>query len=150
MSRTAQEVIESHLKLRADGDLDRDREENYHPDVVFLTARKVYRGHDGVRKSAHHLWKAVSDGGDYAYQHVLVDDRMALLEWQAATDEIRISCGVDSYLIEDGLITAQTIHYRVESLELSVSAEVLSRIGERGPSMEDGDDGARMEHLTSQ
>jgi hypothetical protein len=139
--------MENHLKLRAAGELDRDLEENYDPEVVVLTARKVYRGHDGVRESGHLLWKAVSDEHAYQYDSVLVEDRIALLEWQAKTDDLHVNCGVDSYLIEDGVIKGQTIHYKVESLELSVAASTLAEPGERGPTS--SDDETRLHHLVN-
>ena len=145
MARDSREVFRSHLELRAAGELDRDLEENYHPDVVVMTARQVLRGHDGVRESAHLLWRAVAEAGSYVYESVLCEDRMALLEWKATTDEITVQCGVDSYLIEDGLITAQTIHYRVENAQLSVAASTLTEAGDRGPSSED--DPTRMPEL---
>jgi hypothetical protein len=140
--RTAREVLVDHLHLRRIGELDRDLAENYHPDVVVMSARGVYHGHDGVRDSAHLLWRAVPDATDYTYDSILVDDRMALLEWRAMTNEIHVSCGVDSYLIEHGVITAQTIHYRVESVELSVAASTLAAPGETGPSSDGHPDGA--------
>jgi len=144
--RDAREVMEDHLRLRAEGKLDDDLRENYHPDVVVLTAREVFRGHDGVRESAHKLWKVVGDAHAYEYDTVMVDDRFALLEWHAKTEKLRISAGVDSYVIEDGLIVAQSIHYTVESLELSVSAAALSVPGELGPN--GADDRARAPELT--
>ena len=39
---------------------------------------------------------------------------MAFLEWEYEDSTTRIRDGVDSYLIEDGKIVAQTIHYTVE------------------------------------
>ncbi len=54
---------------------------------------------------------------------MLADDRVCLLEWRGGDDRFRVRCGVDSYLIEEGWITAQTIHYRVEDLALSTSGE---------------------------
>lgn len=128
--------MRSHLRLRRDGELDRDLEENYHPEVVVMSAKGVYRGHDGVRESAHLLAQAIDDPDAYAYESVLVDDRFGLLEWRAKTDELNVHCGMDSYLIEDGLIVGQTIHYRVENVELSVSSEALSAPGEVGPTNE--------------
>jgi hypothetical protein len=135
--RTAEQVMQEHLRLRSAGELDRDLELNYHPEVVVMSARDVFRGHDGVRESAHLLWSAVSDGGDYEYESVLVDDRFALLEWRARTDEFAVNCGVDSYVIEDGVIVGQTIHYRVESLELSVAASALGDDERPGPRSDD-------------
>jgi hypothetical protein len=137
--RSARAVIADHLRSRRAGDLDGDLERNYDPDVVVMSARGVYRGYDGVRESAHLLWKAVPDADDYTYDSILVDDRMALLEWRAKNDGLQVSCGVDAYLIEDGMIKGQTIHYRVENDELSVSATALTRPGETGPSS-DGDE----------
>jgi hypothetical protein len=36
------------------------------------------------------------------------------LEWAYEHDIVRVRDGADSYLIEDGKILAQTIHYTVE------------------------------------
>src|SRR3712207_4519376 len=144
--RDARQVMKDHLRARSAGGLDEDLAENYHPDVVVLTATEVFRGHDGVRKSAHKLWRAVADARAFHYDTVMVDDRFALLEWQAKTEELRITSGVDSYVIEDGRIVAQSIHYTVESLELSVSADALSKPGDVGPS--GIDDRARAPELT--
>lgn len=144
--RAVRDVFESHLKLRRDGALDEDLRHNYHPEVVVLTARGAFRGHDGVRECAHLLWRAVADAGAYVYDSVLVDDRFALMEWHAATDEIAVTAGVDSYVIEDGLIVAQSIHYRVENLDMSLSAETLTPAGQPGPTGEE--DPARAPELT--
>lgn len=124
--RSSRDVLDSHLRLRRAGDLERDLRENYSPHVVVLTARAVFRGHDGVRHSAHRLWRAVGESGSYTYSHVLADDRTALLEWRGGDDRFRVRCGVDSYLIEDGWITAQTIHYRVEDLTLSTTGDIVT------------------------
>jgi hypothetical protein len=39
---------------------------------------------------------------------------MAFLEWAYEDDKVRVRDGADSYLIENGKIVAQTIHYTVE------------------------------------
>lgn len=121
-SRSAEEVLEDHLRLRRDGDLDSDIERNYADDVVVLTARGVVRGHDGVREYADLLYRAVAESQQYDYDTVVADDRVALLEWSVTTNGSAIRDGVDSYLIEDGQIKVQTIHYSVVSTDLSVFA----------------------------
>jgi len=143
--RTARQLMEDHLRWRREGDLERDLELNYHPDVIVLTARAVYRGRDGVRESAHLLWGAIKEPEDYRYDSVLVEDRFALLEWRARTEEIAVTCGVDSYMIEDGRIVGQSIHYRVESLELSVAAATLG--DEETPGPRSVHDPTRMPHM---
>jgi hypothetical protein len=118
--RSAADVLQAHLELREHADLEEDLRRNYAPDVVLLSARGVLRGHEGVRTSAAFLYEAAA-GHEYRYHLTITDDRMAMLEWSATGNDMRIVDGVDSYLIEDGLIKAQTIHYRVQSRELSVS-----------------------------
>jgi hypothetical protein len=39
---------------------------------------------------------------------------MAFLEWAYEDANVRVRDGADSYLIEEGKIVAQTIHYTVE------------------------------------
>jgi hypothetical protein len=119
-TRSAADVLQDHLQLREAAELEEDLRRNYSADVVLLSARGVLRGHEGVRTSAAFLYEAGA-GHEYRYHLTVADDRMAMLEWSATGHDTRIVDGVDSYLIEDGLIKAQTIHYRVESRELSLS-----------------------------
>jgi hypothetical protein len=145
-ARSSEEVLADHLRLRRSGDLDGDLRRNYDPQVVILTARQVFRGHDGLRASAHRLWKALGDGSSYSYTYALSDDRMALLEWTGSNDDVRVRCGVDSYLIEDGWIRVQTIHYRVEDVALSTDGDLLA--GERRPGVHRVPDPDRESGLT--
>jgi hypothetical protein len=123
--RFAADVLQDHLRLREAGELEEDLRRNYATDVVLLSARGALHGHEGVRTSAAFLYEAAA-GHEYCYHMTVVDDRMAMLEWSAVGHEMRIVDGVDSYLIEDGVIKAQTIHYRVRSRELSVSWEAAT------------------------
>jgi hypothetical protein len=47
------------------------------------------------------------------YTSKVAEGRMALLEWAYEDAHVRVVDGADSYLIEDGKIVAQTIHYTV-------------------------------------
>jgi hypothetical protein len=108
--RSAREVLDDHLRLAAEGDLDGDLARNVADDVVMLTGRGVFRGHEGVRELARQLMEEVPSG-EWVYRLQLVEDRMAFLEWTVESGPTRIPDGADSYLIEDGKIRAQTIHY---------------------------------------
>ena len=44
-----------------------------------------------------------------------VDGRVGLLEWSNEDSAVRVRDGVDSYLIEEGKIVAQTIDYTLEA-----------------------------------
>jgi hypothetical protein len=144
--RSSREVLADHLRLRRSGNLEEDLDRNYHPEVVVLTAREVFRGYDGMRASAHRLWKALGDGGSYSYRYALADERMALLEWTGGNPDVLVRCGVDSYLIEDGWIRAQTVHYRVEDVALSTDGDLLS--GARATGVEAVDDQDRLHDVT--
>lgn len=50
---------------------------------------------------------------------MVCDERVALLEWSSESDGMSITDGVDSFLIEDGLICVQTIRYTVVFKDLS-------------------------------
>jgi hypothetical protein len=110
--RTTQEVLDDHLRLAAENDLEADLERNVGENIVMLTGRGVFHGHGGVRELARQLMEEIP-GGEWRYQQRLVAGRMALLEWTVDSGPFRIPDGADSYLIEDGEIQAQTIHYTV-------------------------------------
>ena len=110
--RTAEQVFEDHMERRAAGDLEGDLRHNYSPDVVLMTGTGIYRGHEGVRESADELNEHLGDG-TYTYNNKLVDGQHAFLEWSAQGLSTNISDGADSFMIENGKITVQTIHYTV-------------------------------------
>ncbi len=45
---------------------------------------------------------------------MLVEGETGFLEWGGRGEHTRIKDGADSYVIRDGKIVAQTIHYTVE------------------------------------
>lgn len=113
-ARTAREVLEDHLRLASVPDgFEDDLARNVAEDVVVLTGRGVFRGIDGVRDLARRLMTEIPSGR-WRYDTWLVEGRMGFLEWTVDEGPFRIRDGADSYLIEDGRIRAQTIHYTVE------------------------------------
>ncbi len=119
--RTAQEVLDDHLNLANDcGDsalarvLDEDLRRNVSEDIVVLINRGTFRGHEGVRQLAQMLADELPEHQAFRYTYVAVEERVGLLEWTYEDSVVRIRDGVDSYLIEEGKIVAQTIHYTLE------------------------------------
>jgi hypothetical protein len=113
-SRSAEEVFEDHLRLAGEKRFHEDVERNVSPACVVLERRGVFRGHDGVRELARLLAEELPDA-PYTYTNRLVEGRVAFLEWTAESEHARVRDGADSFLIEDGWIIAQTIHYTVEA-----------------------------------
>ena len=122
-TRTAQEVLDDHLNLAenwgGDGGFERmlevDLERNYSKEIVILINRGTFRGYEGVRQLAQMLGEELPEHRSFEYIYKAAEGRMAFLEWAYEdASGVRVGDGADSYLIEDGKIVAQTIHYTVE------------------------------------
>jgi hypothetical protein len=108
--RSAQEVLDDHLITSLNGSVEDDLARNYAQEVVVVSNWGVNRGHDGVREMAR-LLRSQLPGCTFAYKARLIEDGIGLLEWTAQSPRGSVSDGVDSYVVRDGLIQAQTIHY---------------------------------------
>ncbi len=121
-TRTAQEVLDDHLNLteRFGAEetwqriVEEDIRRNVSEDIVILINRGTFRGHEGVRELARMLGEELPEHRAFEYTYRAVEGRMAFLEWAYEDANVRVRDGADSYLIEDGKIVAQTIHYTVE------------------------------------
>jgi hypothetical protein len=111
-ARSPREVLEDHLALRKGSNLDDDIRRNYDPEVVLLSLTAARHGHRGVREMADELQRDCA-GNDYEYDEVLVNDEVGMLVWSARCPEGTITDGTDSYVVRDGRIAVQTIHYHV-------------------------------------
>ncbi len=112
-ARSATEVFDDHLLLAGQHRFDEDIDRNVSPDCVILERRGVFHGRDGARHLARLLGEELPDA-PYVYTNRLVEGRFAFLEWTAEAAHTRVRDGADSFVIEDGWIVAQTIHYTVE------------------------------------
>jgi hypothetical protein len=81
---------------------------------VILINRGTFHGHEGVRHLARMLGEELPEHRSFEYTYRAVEGRMAFLEWAYEDDKVMVRDGADSYLIENGKIVAQTIHYTVE------------------------------------
>ena len=81
----------------------------------MLNGDGVFRGHEGVRQLKQRLDRDLP-GARYRYQACVVDGEVAFLEWSAeAADGGGVCDGADSFVIRQGRIVAQTIHYTVRA-----------------------------------
>lgn len=112
-ARSPEEVFDDHLRLASEHRFEENIVRNVSPDCVVLERRGVFRGHEGVRELAQWLADELPDA-PYTYTNRLVEGRVAFLEWSAETEHARVRDGADSFVIENGWIVAQTIHYTVE------------------------------------
>lgn len=118
--RSTQEVFEDHLSKRDENDLEGDLKYNFAPDVVLLTCTGVLRGHGGVRRSHKILMDSLPDASIECFNR-LVDGEFAFLEWRAMSSSVEVREGADSFVIRDGKICFQSIHYKVHPISRRVS-----------------------------
>ncbi len=90
-----------------------DIERNVSPEIVILERRGIFRGRKGAKELARLLEQELPQA-PYMYTTRLAEGRVAFLEWTAEAEHARVRDGADSFVIEDGWIVAQTIHYTVE------------------------------------
>lgn len=114
--RSPAEVLDDHLRQSQRGSIDDDLARNYAEDLIVLTTRGLYRGHDGLRQLAALLQSELPDA-EFNYRTRLIEGEIAFLEWTARAEKAEVEDGADSYLIRDGRIVAQTIHYTVKGLK---------------------------------
>lgn len=114
--RSTAAVFEDHLHLRKERKLEEDIARNYSPEAVMITMLGKYRGHDGVRRSAGDLQRYFPNG-NYKYVKKEVEGELAFLAWQGVSNRGEVCDGVDTFIIRDGKILYQTIHYNVDTDE---------------------------------
>jgi hypothetical protein len=110
--RSTTEVLHDHLVKRLEGRVDDDIEANYADDVVLLGGSGDYRGRSGIRESADELARLLPDVG-FEYEQTVLAGPYAYLEWAARRDGRLAALGADSFVIEQGRIVMQTVHFRV-------------------------------------
>lgn len=113
--RTPEEVLDDHLRQSKSGRVDEDLARNYAEDVVVLTGTGVFRGHEGLRQLSERLRQELPEAR-FDYRTQLVEGELGFLEWSARSASTCVNDGADSYVIRDGRIVAQTIHYTVRTI----------------------------------
>lgn len=108
--RSAQEVFDDHLWQRKSGTVEDDLARNFAADVVVISGDGIFHGHDGVRQTAAILHEALR-GGSFTYHTTLLDGELAFLQWSVRSDRATVDDGADSFIIRNGKIVGQTIHF---------------------------------------
>lgn len=109
MNRTPQEIIEHHAKALRRGDV-ADVMSDYSDDARFITEDGVVAG----RAALTETFTAVLDAFpkfDLTVESLVAEGNVALLLWSADTVGHTIIDGVDTFVVRDGLIHAQTAKF---------------------------------------
>ena len=119
--RSAREVLDDHLNIAnqwvgepLEHVLEEDLRRNVSEDIVILINRGTFHGYEGVRELAQMRSDELPEHAAFDYTYVAAEGPVGLLEWTYEDSTVRVRDGVDSYVIENGKIVAQTIHYTLE------------------------------------
>jgi len=87
------------------------------PDLLLLTCTGVLRGYEGARRSH----KVLMESLQMRVLNASINrrSRICFLEWRAISSSVEVGKGVDSFVIGDGKICFQNIHYKVDPVSRS-------------------------------
>jgi hypothetical protein len=110
MSRNTTEVIQDHLQKRLVGEVEADIAENFSTDIIILSSFGTFRGHEGVKQCSKKLERDIGNVS-FNYNHTQIEEEYAFLEWTASKGKELVCDGADSFVVENGKIVMQTVHY---------------------------------------
>jgi hypothetical protein len=88
----------------------------------------TYHGHDGVREGNRILEESLPNA-KLEYYNILFDSELVFLEWRGFSDGCEVKQGADSFIIRDGRIVAQTIHYKVAKAKARIKFSKVLLLG---------------------
>ncbi|HXG93039.1 MAG TPA: nuclear transport factor 2 family protein [Blastocatellia bacterium] len=106
---TAEQVLDEHPELSRSGN-EEDFLKSYREDSFILMPDEVRRGLGEIRDCFRALQQRLPNAR-FTYKVRIVEQDVGLVEWSADSDTNTVTDGADSYVIRDGYIRAQTIHY---------------------------------------
>lgn len=106
---TPEQVLDEHLEWSRSGS-DEDFLRSYREDSFLIMSSGVRRGLESIRDCYRQLNKDLPNAR-YTYKVRLIEQDIGFVEWSANSDTHTVAGGADSYVISDGYIRAQTIHY---------------------------------------
>ena len=114
MSRSTEEVLEHHLKAFDARDVDGIVSDYDDSSVVITPSGHVLRGRSQIRPVFEAFFQELSrPGGAFTLIHKVVEGEVGFIVWTAETAEKFYDLGTDTFVIREGRIAAQTIHYSV-------------------------------------
>jgi ketosteroid isomerase-like protein len=112
MTRTPQEVLAHHSEALDAADLD-EIVADFADDAVVITPAGAKRGREGVREAFTQML-ADLPGATWSVKKQIKADGLVLLAWTADAAGSRADDGVDTFVLQDGMIRAQTVSYTLQ------------------------------------
>jgi uncharacterized protein (TIGR02246 family) len=113
MTRTPADVLTDHLKALNAHDVEAILAD-YAPDAVLVTPGAALQGHDALRQAFGGLLEQMPNcvfTERSVTEATAGAEEVLLLEWALESDVATVSDGIDTVVVRDGLIVAQTARF---------------------------------------
>jgi len=110
-----QTVLDRHLAAFGTGDTE-EVLKDYTEDSVLLTPEATVKGLQGIRAVFDEFFAGMFKPGTYEFgmDGVQVAGEVALIAWHATCSAVHLPHAVDTFVIRDGKIVAQTFAAKVD------------------------------------
>jgi ketosteroid isomerase-like protein len=112
MGRAAGDVFRDHLSAVNSGDIQTILMD-YAEDAQILTAQGALKGREGVEAFYTQAFSLLP-GAQIVVKQTVAGENSLLVWWSASSSAGRIDDGIDTFVIEDGLIVLQTPTFTVQ------------------------------------
>ena len=106
MSRTTQEVFESHQEAIEKGDFEQ-LAGDYAEDAVLITLDGAFQGREMILNGFFQTNFEQAPDIKITFEKVVYEGDMCLLKWSAVASAMTIPHGMGAFLIQDGFIQRQ-------------------------------------------
>jgi uncharacterized protein (TIGR02246 family) len=105
--RTVEQVLSAHLAAFPSGNAEMVACD-YAADAIFIMPSTVVRGRDDIESAFAGFFALAGAGIQVSTISSTIADDVALLEYTVSSSHVTVSDGVDSFVVDNGLIVAQT------------------------------------------
>lgn len=106
--RTTKEVWEHHCVAFANANID-EVMSDFAEDALYITTNKVIRGRENIRILYDSHFKSLEKDSQSKIISETMEGEIVFFEWTFESPTVKISDGVDTFIIRDGYIVAQTM-----------------------------------------
>ena len=106
--RSPAQVLQDHVSALLSGNLDRIACD-YDEDAVIITPGNVVSGHDQIKAYYASIFRLMGGPGNLEAVSVTTSGTVLLLEWTLDSPHLVVGDGTDTFVIEKGRISYQTV-----------------------------------------
>lgn len=113
MNRTTEEVFNHHMDAFLRKDLD-DIISDFGENSIFINSFGTKAvGLEAIKTAYSELLQSIEEGTTFAVKQVIIERDIVFLEWTSDSPSSVVNDGLDTNVIRDGKIYAQTVKFSI-------------------------------------